>query len=442
MSKQDQGGSFLDKFTMVAARIGNQVHLRSLRDAFATMMPLYILAGIAVLVNNVVFPLFLADEALASVQVWGTALTNGTLNVASIVICGLIGYCLAANRRFDNPLACVVVSLSALLAMMPMSVASALADGSGDAAEVTGALIYGNIGVNGLFGGIIIGLIATEVFIRFSSIDRLKVNLGEGVPPAVSNSFNVLIPMLLSLSVFGILAAVLKVGFNTDLIALIKLFVQEPLKALGTSLPAVVLIYSVGNFLFTLGIHQSVINGVLLEPVLTVAISENMQAAAAGLPIPNNITINTLNCFGMMGGTGCTIALIVAAFLFFRKSKSTTAIASMSALPGLFNINEPVIFGFPIVFNIPMMIPFVLCPAVNIVITYFATALNLISPSIALVPWTTPPVLSGLIATGGDVRAAILQVALLALNVAIYVPFMRISERVAAQEAELEAERA
>ena len=78
----------------------------------------------------------------------------------------------------------------------------------------------------------------------------------------------------------------------------------------------------------------------------------------------------------------------------------------------------------------------------NIVITYFATALNLISPSIALVPWTTPPVLSGLIATGGDVRAAILQVALLALNVAIYVPFMRISERVAAQEAELEAERA
>lgn len=303
MSAQEKA-SFLDKFTMVAARIGNQVHLRSLRDAFATMMPLYILAGIAVLVNNVVFPLFLSGDALSNVQVWGTALTNGTLNVASIVICGLIGYCLAANRRFDNPLACVVVSLSALLAMMPFNVSASLADASGDAVEVASALIYGNVGVNGLFAGIIIGLVATEVFVRLSGVERLKVNLGEGVPPAVSNSFNVLIPMLLTLSVFGIVTAVLKVAFGTDLIALIKLFVQEPLKALGTSLPAVVLIYSIGNFLFTLGIHQTVVNGVLLEPVLTVAISENMQAAAAGQAIPNNITINTLNCFGMMGGHG------------------------------------------------------------------------------------------------------------------------------------------
>ncbi len=439
MSAQEKA-SFLDKFTMVAARIGNQVHLRSLRDAFATMMPLYILAGIAVLVNNVVFPLFLSGDALSNVQVWGTALTNGTLNVASIVICGLIGYCLAANRRFDNPLACVVVSLSALLAMMPFNVSASLADASGDAVEVASALIYGNVGVNGLFAGIIIGLVATEVFVRLSGVERLKVNLGEGVPPAVSNSFNVLIPMLLTLSVFGIVTAVLKVAFGTDLIALIKLFVQEPLKALGTSLPAVVLIYSIGNFLFTLGIHQTVVNGVLLEPVLTVAISENMQAAAAGQAIPNNITINTLNCFGMMGGTGCTIALIIATFLFFRKNKANTTIASMSLLPGLFNINEPIIFGFPIVFNIPMMIPFVLCPAINIVITYFATALNLIGPSIALVPWTTPPVLSGFLATGGDIRASILQVALLVLNVIIYLPFMKIAERVTAQEAAAELE--
>ncbi len=108
--------------------------------------------------------------------------------------------------------------------------------------------------------------------------------------------------MLLTLGVFGVLTAVLQVCFGTDLISLIKLFIQEPLKALGTSLPAVVLIYSIGNFLFALGIHQSVINGVLLESVLTVAISGNMQADAAGQAISNIITINTLNCFGMMGG--------------------------------------------------------------------------------------------------------------------------------------------
>lgn len=88
----DNGKSFLDKFAEVSAKVGNQVHLRSLRDAFATITPLYILAGIAVLINNVVFPLFPLDAAgLANLQTWGSAITLGTLNVSAIILAGLIG---------------------------------------------------------------------------------------------------------------------------------------------------------------------------------------------------------------------------------------------------------------------------------------------------------------------------------------------------------------
>ena len=116
----DNGKSFLDKFAEVSAKVGNQVHLRSLRDAFATITPLYILAGIAVLINNVVFPLFPLDAAgLANLQTWGSAITLGTLNVSAIILAGLIGYSLAKNERFDNPLACVVVAISAFVIMMP-----------------------------------------------------------------------------------------------------------------------------------------------------------------------------------------------------------------------------------------------------------------------------------------------------------------------------------
>lgn len=115
----DNGKSFLDKFAEVSAKVGNQVHLRSLRDAFATITPLYILAGIAVLINNVVFPLFPLDAAgLANLQTWGSAITLGTLNVSAIILAGLIGYSLAKNERFDNPLACVVVAISAFVIMM------------------------------------------------------------------------------------------------------------------------------------------------------------------------------------------------------------------------------------------------------------------------------------------------------------------------------------
>lgn len=154
----DNGKSFLDKFAEVSAKVGNQVHLRSLRDAFATITPLYILAGIAVLINNVVFPLFPLDAAgLANLQTWGSAITLGTLNVSAIILAGLIGYSLAKNERFDNPLACVVVAISAFVIMMPQQITATLAATSPlltdkiTSAEVTGALSTANTGTNGLF---------------------------------------------------------------------------------------------------------------------------------------------------------------------------------------------------------------------------------------------------------------------------------------------------
>lgn len=82
-------------------------------------MPIYILAGIAVLINNVVFPLFLTGDALANAQYWGNAVIQGTLNVATIVLAGIIGYCLAKNKRFENAIACVVIGIAALCIMMP-----------------------------------------------------------------------------------------------------------------------------------------------------------------------------------------------------------------------------------------------------------------------------------------------------------------------------------
>ena len=236
----DNGKSFLDKFAEVSAKVGNQVHLRSLRDAFATITPLYILAGIAVLINNVVFPLFPLDAAgLANLQTWGSAITLGTLNVSAIILAGLIGYSLAKNKRFDNPLACVVVAISAFVIMMPQQITASLAATSPlltdkiTSAEVTGALSTANTGTNGLFSAIIIALLSVSLFIKISGVEKLKVKLGEGVPPAVSNSFNVMIPMLLNLAIFALAAALLAVCAGTDLCTIISTCISNPLKIAG-----------------------------------------------------------------------------------------------------------------------------------------------------------------------------------------------------------------
>lgn len=443
---EGKGQAFLDKFAAVSAKVGNQVHLRTLRDAFATITPLYILAGIAVLVNNVIFPLIFptGSAELANIQTWGSQLTLGTLNVSALILSGLIGYCLAKNERFDNPLACVVVGISSFVIMMPQQIAATLVSNADKTANVTGVLSTTNTGTNGLFGAIIVGLLAVTIFIKVSGVDQLKVKLGEGVPPAVSNSFNVMIPMLLTLSIFGIFSALLAVCAGTNLLTIISTFIATPLKGLMNAGPwAVIFIYTLANLLFCVGIHQSTISGATVEPILTMLIVDNMATYAAGGTIQPDHYMNMqiINSFALMGGSGCTLMLLLDTF-FFSKSKTSKTVAKMAILPGLFNINEPVIYGYPIVYNIPLMIPFVLIPDLFIGITYGLTCAGLISPCIAQVPWTTPPVLSALLATGFDWRAAVWQVIEIIAGMAIYLPFMKISERAAAKQAELAAEEA
>ena len=441
--EEKKGQAFLDKFAEISGRIGSEVHLRSLRDAFSTIMPLYILAGVAVLINNVVFPLFLSGDALANAQFWGNSLTQGTLSVSALLLCAAIGYRHAHNVGFKADIACAVVALASLFVTMPQAVEVTVEETG--AVQLTGGLFStANTGTNGLFTAIIVGLLATMLFTKLAGIDKLKINLGEGVPPAVADSFNVMIPMLLTLGCFGLVSTILHVGFSTDIATLVKTFVQAPLQGLNSNIWGVVTIYTFANLLFCLGIHQSAISGVLAEPMLTILITENMAAYASGgfgaIQPDHYMNMQIVNTFGLIGGSGCTLCLLIATFLF-SKNKTSKSIAGLAIGPGIFNINEPVIYGYPIVYNLPLMIPFVLIPDLFMIITYFCTAAGLINPCVVMVPWTTPVFLSGFLATAGDFRAVILQVVLVAMGIAIYLPFMKVHERVMAKQAE-EAEAA
>lgn len=421
--------SFVDKFVDFSARLANQVHLRSLRDAFAAVMPIFILAGLAVLVNNVVFPWILEGETLVRFKVWGEAVINGTLNIAALLIAPMTAWSLARNRNFDNPVSAVVIALSSYIMMMPMHL-DVVPDGAKATVTVSQMLSFANIGSTGIFAGVIIGLLSTELFIRIARIEKLNISLGENVPPAVGKSFSALIPTIITLSTFAIIAALLANLLHTDLIHLITTLIQQPLRLINTSLPGTIFIYSFGNFLFTLGIHQSVVNGVILEPFLLINTNENMLAFASGQPIPhiiNNIFVPT---FGMIGGTGSTISLLLAIFIFSRQ-KSAKQVARLSISPGLFNINEPVIFGLPIVFNLPLMIPFVLLPAIGIYFAWLCTTLGWMSRCVVMIPWTTPPILSAWLATAGDWRAVVVQLIIIIFGVFFYLPFLKIAERVA-----------
>ncbi|MCI8534573.1 MAG: PTS sugar transporter subunit IIC [Hungatella sp.] len=428
-----QDSKFVDKFTEFAAKLGSQIHLSSLRDAFATVMPLYILAGLAVLFNNTIFSWILSGSALTSAQYWGNLLVNATLNISSLLVATVIGYCLSRNRGYDNPIAAALVSLATLIIMMPGSV-SVVPEGATEGVMVSGVLTFNNIGTQAMFGGVIIGLISTELFVYIAKIKKFQINMGESIPPAVGKSFSVLIPFILVMSFFAIISAILNNVFHTDLITLITVIIQEPLRGVATGVFGCTLIYSLGNFLWLFGIHQTVLNGSLLDPLLLINMTQNMAAYAAGQVVPNIMNAAFVPAFGMMGGSGSTLALIIATLLF-GKNKATKTICKMSVAPGCFNINEPIIFGYSIVYNITMIVPFVLLPAIGLIIGYIATSLNFMNKCVVYIPWTTPPLLSGYLATGGDFRAVIVQLIILVIGVFLYLPFVKINDRVLAKSA-------
>lgn len=426
---------FIDKFVEFATKIGNQIHLRSLRDAFATIIPMFILAGLAVLVNNVLFPWVFSGTTLETAQQFGDSITNGTLNIAGLLLCPIIAFFLSSNKSFHNPISAAVVAMGTLITVMPLELTTTI-NGNTEV-QLAGMLSFENLGTQSMFAGIIIGLLATELLMLLSRSKALKINLGDQVPPAVSRSFSVLIPALLTVSTFALFSLVLNITFGLDLITLIVNIIQEPLRRIGTSLVGYLFLYSLGNLLFAFGIHQSVINGPFTEPFMTQNINDNMVAFSQGVEPPHILTISFQTAFAQMGGTGSTISLLIA-ILLFSKMRAYREVSKLALAPGIFEINEPVIFGLPIVFNIPMMIPFVLLPIIQTIIAYLATAAGLVSRTVVFIPWVTPPIISGWLATAGDWRASALQIFLIALGVIVYWPFLKISEKVLVKQAELE----
>ncbi|HFP8238195.1 TPA: PTS sugar transporter subunit IIC, partial [Enterococcus faecium] len=414
MGKSSRKDIVFEKFGIVATKLGNQIHLRTLRDAFATFMPFMMLAGFVTLINSVILePTGFMGEivdtsTLTTLQQIGTSIANGTLSITTLLVVAAVSYHMCASRNYTNHIAAVLVAISTFVVLTPMQMMFT-PENADKAVEVTGVIPISYTGASGMFVGIFVGLAATELFIKLSNNKKLQIQLSGNIPPAVLKSFNVLIPIIITITSFALLSFIIIQLFNMDINKLITTIVTEPLSKITTGLPGFLLITSIANLFFGFGIHQAVISGSLLDPFLIQNMQENMAAYANKEQIPHIINMAFKDTFAVMGGSGNTIALLIAIFIFSRR-KDYKDFAKLSVTPAIFNISEPIIFGLPIVFNISLIIPFVLAPIFSLTVAYFATAVGLINHVVVQIPWTTPPVISGFLATAGDWRAAVLQI--------------------------------
>ena len=265
-----------------------------------------------------------------------------------------------------------------------------------------------------------IALISTKIIEIFEK-NNITIKLPASVPTMVADSFSVLIPGFVVITLFWVLTSIL----GLDLNAILTLIFSPLVRGLDT-LPGMLLVVFVSLALWCCGINESVISG-LTYPVWYALLAENTAAWQAGETV-THIGAYGFQYFGFwMGGTGLTIALVL--LMLRSKVKMYNQLGKLSIIPGIFEINEPVAFGFPIVFNPIMWIPYILAPLVTTTLYYFACSMGLIGMPVVAIPWTTPPVLNGFLVTGGDWRAAIFQLVMLVIGVIIYYPFFKYVEK-------------
>lgn len=414
-----------DKFMPFAAKLAAQKHLGALKDGIILAMPMIIIGSAFLILAFLPIPGY--EEFMANTfgEAWLSKLmypTDATFNMMGLIAAFGIAYRLAESYNIDAVTA-GVISLCAFLLATPFNVPFT-PDGATEALAVGGAIPVAYMGSKGLFVAILIGLFSTEVY-RFILKKNIVIKMPDGVPPAVSRSFVALIPGFVVIGIIWIIRLIIEYFGISSIHDVVQLILGKPLGLLGGTLGGSIIAYSMVMLLWSAGIHgTNIVNGVI-QPIWLMATEENQLAFRAGEELPNILTAQFFEVFIQVGGTGATFGLVLI-MLFFAKSQQNKQLGRLAVGPSVFMINEPVIFGVPIVMNPLLIIPFFLTPIVLIIVTYFAMSLGLVAkPAGIAIPWTTPPLIGGYLATGGKISGAIMQLINIIIAFVIYFPFFK-----------------
>ncbi|HAX73590.1 MAG TPA: PTS sugar transporter subunit IIC [Firmicutes bacterium] len=422
--------AFMDKYIVpIAVKIGAQRHLVAVRDAFIAMIPVTMIGAFATLINNLPSDGYKAFMANVFGEGWtqlGGDIWWGTIATMALFVAVSVPYFLAKSYKEDG-LQAGMISLCIFLLAAPQ----------------VGGEAWGNInwfytGTSALFTAIIIGLLSGEVYVKLSRIKQITIKMPDGVPPAVARSFAKLIPGILTILIFAIVSMLIRFAADGQFITdLINTYLAAPLRNVADSLGGALSIAFFVHILWVFGLHGSNIALGITKPLTMDLGSYNATLAQQGATDGYHVMAGAFfDAFVYMGGAGLCIGLIIALMIAGRRRKDMIALGT---LPACFNINEPIIFGLPIVMNPVFMIPFILAPLVATVVSYLAIQWGWVPPVIMPeIPWVTPPIFGGAMAVG-HWSGGVLSFVNILISVVIYLPFVALSERIDLKRAQEEA---
>lgn len=414
--------SFLEaKVLPVANKIGQQRHMTAIRKGIIATLPLTIVGSFFTILENMPIP------ALANLLAPYASILDVpfrfTVGILSLYATFGIASSLATSYKLDALTNGILATLAFLVsAIQPVRVTESV-KGVIDAGRY---INIANLSASSLFAAIVTAIVSVEIF-RFLKNRNITIKMPAGVPPEVSNSFIGLIPAAVILILFWVIRHI--IGFN---IATFMSTILMPLKGVlvGNSLLGGLLTIFLITGFWTLGIHGAAIMDPVIRPFWEMSIAQNMSEFHAGTDASHLSTIFTeqfLQWFLWIGGAGGTLALVV--LFLFSKSEYLKSLGRLSFLPGLFNINEPIIFGAPIVMNPLLGIPFIVAPLITGIISYFATVSGIVPMMMARLPFTIPAPIAAMMSTNWSWAAAGLAIINFIIDVLIYYPFFKVFER-------------
>jgi cellobiose PTS system EIIC component len=391
----DKKKNWADKMTDFMEKLApvfDQPILASVRDGFVALMPLIIVGAIVLVVLQ--FPLCFRDEAACyfesvlpeniSGSLW--SIFSVTFGLLSLYVVISVSYALARRRGLDPLMPVFFAFMSYILIATPQ-----LPDG--------GAGTF--LDNSGMFTAIVVSVITVEVY-NFFMKRNIVIKMPDGVPPAISAAFAALIPGVVLAFGWWLIRFVL----NFDLAAGLFQVLSAVVPAASTYVAAAIA-ETFHAFLWTMGIHGDLTIGIALEPVWQSNLAANAQAVADGLK-PMAVYTGLFRSFVVPGGSGATLPLAI----YFTRSKSERLrrVGWLGVWPGIFNINEPITFGAPVIFNPVLAIPFIIITFINTTVAYLATSAGLVGATYIAAPWTLPSPILMFLATGYDWRAIILAI--------------------------------
>ena len=409
------------KMLPLAEKISSNIYLTALKNAFIALIPFLIVGSFFLLLTN--FPISGYNEFMTSL------LGKGTLDKLNYGINASYGLMtLLVIITFSKELV-EKLNLSQSTAILPIAIFFLMLPGSVTTESgniVSGAYALLDFSSESMFLGIIVTVITIKM-VEFLENRAFTIKMPDSVPPEIAKSFKSLVPILVVL-LFWIIIKVLfeSTHFGTPG-KFISVMLQEPLLYLGNSIFSQLIAEMMISLFWFFGIHGDSIVTSVMGPIWQTLSAQNLAQTQAGLAATNIITQQFRDVYLIAGGTGFTGALLISIFMV-AKSTRLKQLSKLAAPAAVFNINEPIIFGLPIVLNPLMLIPFIITPIVLCTVTYVVIALGWVPPTSGVsIPWTTPIFVSGFLTTG--VSGVVLQAVNLAIATTIYLPFVKILDK-------------